>query len=123
MKQWPIDVSLKKDFLRIPEYIIKKGSPHCHRCGKTPEKNEYHLVRNLKKRCIERKFTGIHDRFLRDHDFRKSMLEHDLDEDVCRKWSDLAEHDFTIECQNQTVFITDTIGGSLSISLETLADH
>ena len=28
-----------------------------------------------------------------------------------------------IECQNQTVFISDTIGGSLSISLETLADH
>ena len=28
-----------------------------------------------------------------------------------------------IECQNQTVFITDTIGGSLSISVETLADH
>ena len=104
MKQWPIDVSLKKDFLRIPEYIIKKGSPHCHRCGKTPEKNEYHLVRNLKKRCIERKFTGIHDRFLRDHDFRKSMLEHDLDEDVCRKWSDLAEQDFTYRMSESDSF-------------------
>ena len=28
-----------------------------------------------------------------------------------------------IECQNQNIFITDKIGGSLSISLETLADH
>ena len=28
-----------------------------------------------------------------------------------------------IECKNQNIFITDNIGGSLSISLETLADH
>ena len=119
MKQWPIDVSLKKDFLRNPEYIIKKGRPHGHRCGKTPEKKEYHLVRNLKKRCIERKFTGIHDRFLRDHDFRKSMLEHDLDEDVCRKWSELAEHDFTYRMSESDSFHY----RSLSISLETLANH
>ena len=48
----------------------------------------------LKKRCIKRKFTEIHDRFLRDPDFRKSMLEHDRDEDVCLKWDDLAEQDF-----------------------------
>ena len=31
-------------------------------------------------------------RFLRDHDFRKFF--HDRDEDVCRKWDDLAEQDF-----------------------------
>ena len=36
---------------------------------KTPEKKEYHLAHNLKKICIKRRFTGIHDRFLRDHDF------------------------------------------------------
>ena len=28
-----------------------------------------------------------------------------------------------IECQNQNISIADKIGGSLSISLETLADH
>ena len=61
----------------------------------TPEKKEYHQARNLKKRCIKRRFTGIHDRFLRDPDFRLSMLEHDRDEDVCLKWDDLAEQDFT----------------------------
>ena len=78
---------------------MKKGRPHGHRNGKTPEKKEYHLVHNLKKRCIKRKFTGIHDRFLRDPDFRKSMLEHDRDEEVCVKWDDLAEQDFS---QNMT---------------------
>ena len=59
------------DFLSIPEYVIKKGRPHGHRYGKTPEKKEYHLAHNLKKRCTKRRFTGIHDRFLRDPDFRK----------------------------------------------------
>ena len=30
------------DFLSIPEYIIKKGRPHGHRYGKTPQQKEYH---------------------------------------------------------------------------------
>ena len=57
------------DFLSIPEYVIKKGRPHGHRYGKTTERKENHLAHSLKKRCIKKKFTGIHDRFLRDHVF------------------------------------------------------
>ena len=38
------------DLLSIPEYVIKKGRPHGHRYGKTPEKKEYHLANNLKTR-------------------------------------------------------------------------
>ena len=84
---------------------------------------EYHVAHNLKKRCIKRKFTGIHDRFLRDPDFRKSMLEHDRDEDVCIKWDNLAEQDFThYMTESEYIFDTNKIGGSLSIRLETL-DH
>ena len=45
------------DLLSIPEYVIKKGRPHGHRYGKTPEEKEYHLAHNLKKRCIKRGFT------------------------------------------------------------------
>ena len=37
------------DLLSIPNYVIKKGRPHGHRYGKTPEKKEYHLAHNLKK--------------------------------------------------------------------------
>ena len=40
------------DFLSISEYVIKKGRPHGHGYGKTPEKKENHLVHILKKRCI-----------------------------------------------------------------------
>ena len=83
------------DLLSIAEYVIKKGRPHGHRYGKTPETKEHHLVHNLKKRCIKRKSTGIHDRFLRDHVFREQMLENNRDQDVCRKWDDLAEQDFS----------------------------
>ena len=38
------------DLLSIQEYIIKKGRPHGHRCGKTTEQREYHQAHNLKKR-------------------------------------------------------------------------
>ena len=38
------------DLLLIPEYVIKKGRLHGHRYGKTPEKKEYHLAHNLKKK-------------------------------------------------------------------------
>ena len=79
------------DLLSKTEYVIKKGRPHGHRYGKAPDNKEYHLAHNLKKRCINRKFTGIHDRFLRDHVFRERMLENNRDEDVCREWDDLAE--------------------------------
>ena len=92
------------DFLSIPEYVIKKGRPHGHRYGKTPEKKEYHLAHNLKKRCIKKRFPVIHDRFLRDHDFRKSTLEQDRDEDVCLKWDDLAEQDFTYRMSESEYF-------------------
>ena len=92
------------DLLSIPEYVIKKGRPHGHRHGKTADKKEYHLTHNLEKRCIKRKFTGIHDRFLRDSDFRKSMLEHDREEDVRLKWDDLAEKDFTCRMTESEYF-------------------
>ena len=68
------------------------------------------------KRCIKRQFKGIHDRFLRDHVFRERMIENNRDEDVCRAWDVLA-------CQNQNTFTTGKIGGSLSISQETIPNQ
>ena len=72
--------------------------------GKLQKRKEYHPAHNLKTRCIKRKFTGIHDRFLRDPDFRKSMLEHARDEDVCLNWDDLAEQDFTYRMTESEYF-------------------
>ena len=72
--------------------------------GKLQKRKYIIWIHNLKKRCIKRKFTGILDRFLRDSDFRKSMLEHDRDEDVCPKWDDLAEQDLTYRMTESEYF-------------------
>ena len=45
-----------------------------------------------------------HDRFLRDHVFRKRTLEHDRDEDDCLNWDDLAEEDFTYRISESEYF-------------------
>ena len=90
--------------LSIPENVIKKGRLHGHRYGKAPENKEYYLTHHLKKRCIKREFTGIHDRFLRDHIFRERMLENNRDEDVCRKWFDLAEEDHSNQMSESEYF-------------------
>ena len=65
------------DLLSIQNYVIKKGRPHGHRYGKTTEQRYHHIAHNLRKRCIKRRFKGIHDRFLKDPEFRESRLEHD----------------------------------------------
>ena len=83
------------DLLSIPNYVIKKGRPHVHRYGKPTEQREYYVAHNLRKRCIKRKFTGIHHRFVNDPDFRASQLEHDRDEEVCIKMDELAQKDFS----------------------------
>ena len=90
--------------------------------GKTPERKKYHLAHNLKKICVKRHYKGIHDHFLRDPVFRTAMLEHDRDEEVCIKWDDLADKDFSHYMTESKYFRYSRIGGSLSISLETL-DH
>ena len=43
------------------------------------------LANQLKNKCKKRQFLGIHDRFLRDHEFRIRMIEHHRDEEVCRR--------------------------------------
>ena len=58
------------DPLSIPDYVIKKGRPHGHRYGKKPGDKEYYIANQLKKKCKKRCFQGIHDRFLRDEQFR-----------------------------------------------------
>ena len=67
-------VKYTMDFLSLPEYVVKKGRPHGHRYGKKPGDKVYYLANQLKKKCKEKKFQRIHDRFLRDHEFRVRMI-------------------------------------------------
>ena len=107
------------DLLSTPEYIIKKGRLHGHRYGKTPEKKEYHLAHNLKKRCIKKNFKKIHDRFLRNPQPCSKMTEM---EKFVSNGTILQTKISLITWRNQNIFDTNIIGGSLTISLETL-DH
>ena len=79
------------DLLSIHNYVIKKGRLHGHRYGKTTEQREHHIAHNLRKRCINWRFHGIHDRCLNDPAFRASQLEHDRTEEVCIKMDELAQ--------------------------------
>ena len=111
------------DLLSIPNHVIKKGRPHGHRYGKTPQQKEYHQAHNLKKRCIKKGYKGTHDRFLIDSEFRASQLEHDRDEEVCIKMDDLADKDFSHYMTQSDYFRhKQNWWISLNISLETL-DH
>ena len=83
------------DLLSIQNYVIKKGRHHGHRYGKTKEQRDYHVAHNLRKRCIKRRFKGIHDRFQNDSTFRESLLSIDRTEEVRIQIDKDAQKDFT----------------------------
>ena len=67
-------INYTMDLLSVPEYVIKKGRPHGHRYGKKPGDKEYYTAHRLKKKCKKRHFQGIHDRFIRDQEFRSPTM-------------------------------------------------
>ena len=79
------------DLLSIPNYYIKKGRPHGHRYGKKPGDREYYITHSPKKKCEKKYDLGIHDRFIRDEKFRKSMIDNGRTEEICRQMDDLAD--------------------------------
>ena len=89
---------------RFKNYVIKKGRPHGHRYGKTKEQRDYHIAHNLRKRCIKRGFEGIHDRFLKDPEFRESQLRIDRIEEVCIQMDKDVQKDFTYRMTEDEYF-------------------
>ena len=87
-------ISSVLDLFCIPNFYIRKGRPHGHRYGKKGGK-EYHTANQLKKKCRKRGYNIIHDRFIRDTWFRKSMLEMDRTEEVIREMDKFANEDHT----------------------------
>ena len=83
------------DLFSIPNFYIRKGRPHGHRYGKKEGDKEYHTANQLQKKCIKRKYKNIHDRFIRDTWFRKTMLELGRTEEVIREMDRLANEDHT----------------------------
>ena len=83
------------DLFSILNFYIRKGRPHGHRYGKKEGDQEYHTANQLQKKCKKRQFLSIHDRFIRDTWFRKTMLEYGRSEEVIREMDKLANEDHT----------------------------
>ena len=106
------------DLFSIPNYYIKKGRPHGHRYGKKQGDHEYFVANSLKKKCKKRDFLGIHDRFIRDARFRKTMIELGRTEEVIREMDKLANEDHThTTLLQKNLVCTATIGGFVRILL------
>ena len=83
------------DLFSILHYYIRKGRPHGHRNGKKEGDHEYFIANSLKKKCKKREFLSIHDRFIRDARFRKTMIEMGRTTEVIREIDKLANEDHT----------------------------
>ena len=81
--------------IRFPIIKSRKGDPHGHRYGKKEGDHDYYIANSLKKKLKKRDFLDIHDRFIRDERFRKSMIELGRTEEVCREMDKLANEDHT----------------------------
>ena len=87
--------STSGDLFSIPNIYIRKGRPHGHRYGKKEGDHECFIANQLKKKCKKREFLSIHDRFIRDARFRKTMIELGRTEEVIREMDKLANEDHT----------------------------
>ena len=96
------------DLFAIPNFYIRKGRRHGHRYGKKEGDQEYHTVNQLHKKCKKRQCLSIHDRFIRDTWFRKTMLELGRTEEVIREMDKLANKDHTrtlLQKKNSTYIV------------------
>ena len=91
------DTTENKKYIKsvLDHFYIRKGRPHGHRYGKKEGDQEYHTANQLQKKCKKRDFLSIHDRFIRDARFRKTMIELGRTEEVIREIDKLANEDHT----------------------------
>ena len=88
-------ISSVLDLFSIPNFYIRKGRPHGHRYRKAPGCKEYHTANQLQKKCRKKKYDSIHDRFIRDKTFRKTMIELGRSEKIILEMDQLASENHT----------------------------
>ena len=86
-------ISSVLDLFSIPNFYIRKGRPHGHRYGKAPGCKEFHTANQLQRRCRKKHYENIHDRFIRDKFFRKTMIELGRSEEIILEMDRLASED------------------------------
>ena len=83
------------DLFSVPNFYTRKGRPHGHKYGKKEGDKEYHTANQLQKKCRKKQYKNIHDRFIRDLWFRKTMIELGRSEEVILEMDRLANEDHT----------------------------
>ena len=86
-------ISSVLDLFSIQNFYIRKGWPHGHRYGKKPGCKEYHTENQIQRRCRKKKYDNIHDRFIRDKFFRKTMIELGRSEEIILEMDRVANED------------------------------
>ena len=83
----------RMDAFSIENYVIKKERPRGARHGKTEAQKEHFVAHNARKRCLKKKFEGVHDRFQKDSTYRDSQLKIGWTEETCIAMDKLAQED------------------------------
>ena len=79
------------DALSIPHYVIKKEGHHGARHGKTEAQKEHFIAHIARRRCLKKKFEGIHVRLQKDSTYRDSQLKIGWTEEKCIAMDKLAQ--------------------------------
>ena len=88
-------ISAVLDTFSIPNFYIRRNRPHDHRYGKAQGCKDYFTANRLAKKCRKKKYDSIHDRYIRDKTFRKSMIEVGRSEKIIKEMDKLASEDHT----------------------------
>ena len=88
-------ISAVLDTFSIPNFYIRKGRPHGHRYGKKEGCGEFHTANQLARKCRNKKYDRIHDRYIRDKTFRKALIEVGRSEKIIKEMGQLASENHT----------------------------
>ena len=96
-------ISAILDTFSIPNFYIRKNRPHGHRYGKAPGCKDYFTANQLAKKCRKKKHDSIHDRYIRDKTFRKSMIEVGRSEQMIKEMDKLASEDHIYKANKEEI--------------------
>ena len=77
----------------IENYVIKKVRSRGARHGRTEAQKEHFIAHNARRRCLKKKFEGIHDRFLKDSTYCDLQIKIGWTEETCIAMNKLAQED------------------------------
>ena len=90
---------------RFPTTTLGKVDPTVTATGRKEGDHEYFIANQLKKKCKKREFLSVHDRFIRDARFRKTMIEIGRTEEVIREMDKVANEDHTHHATEEEISV------------------